>query len=118
MRSSKSVLYPLGANKLPVSLSTSVTTCVIVLARSSPSTHSTYPVIDSRRWREERLRKVMAQNFTDASIATYMQSSDSIDSSVCSKVLYPKPWRTTYGRSLLVGRSVGDHTRPVASSRM
>src|SRR6185312_5516920 len=49
--SGNSELKALRAKTDPVRGSASVTTCMIDFGRVSPSTHSTYPVADSRRLR-------------------------------------------------------------------
>ena len=45
-------------------------TCIIDFGRRSPSTHSAYPVAESRRNRPDLLRTFNTVNLTGASIAT------------------------------------------------
>ena len=81
------MLYELRAVMAPLFASISVITCIAVFGRKSPSTHSTYPVAESRRGRPDVLRTLSTENFTGASMATYTQSSEWIPSSRCSKTL-------------------------------
>ncbi len=69
-RSAKSALNGHEANRAPVLGSRRVTTCMAVLSRNSPSTHSQYPLTDSRNVSVLTLRSVRAMNFTGASAAT------------------------------------------------
>jgi hypothetical protein len=68
----------------PLAPSSSLTTCICDLTRMSPSTHSTYPVADSRRGRPDRLRTVNCENFTGWCSATNTRSSLAMPSSTCS----------------------------------
>src|SRR6185312_2556552 len=91
--SGNSELKALRAKTDPVRGSASVTTCMVDFGRVSPSTHSTYPVADSRRLRPDLLLTFRTENFTAASGATYTCSSELTPSSVCSNMLYPNPCR-------------------------
>ena len=73
-----------------------MTTCICDLLRSSPSTHSQYPVMERVRGRPELLVIVSCTNFTGSCSATKIVSSEAIPSSACSNIVLPIPCRTTY----------------------
>ncbi len=95
IRSPNSSLYELPAKSAPLSGSISVITCIIDFGRSSPSTHSMYPVTERRRNRPDLLRTFKTANLIGASSATYTHSSESMPSSVWVNTLYPNPCRQT-----------------------
>jgi hypothetical protein len=77
----------------PAPPSISVTTNGAEAPREVPSTHSTYAVTARRRGRLSRLTIVRREIFTGSAGGTSCSSSSVTPCELCSKVLYPWPWR-------------------------
>ncbi len=87
MRAANSPAYGFFATSAPHFTSISLRTCGAFAGRCEPSTRSKLLVIETRRALPDSFRSFTTRNFTGASTATKVRSSDAMPSCRVSKIV-------------------------------